>query len=123
MTSARKNAPLAVVISIVALLGLLVGCSNGSLAATVTGTTTGPAGAQGSTGDEWSSSAGPATTVVPPVASVIAMPALGATGLSPVDPISVKVDKGTIDELTFTNPDGKQVVGAISADRTAWSVA
>ena len=70
-----------------------------------------------------SSSAAPSTTkVVPPVASITATPALGATGLSPIEPISFTVDKGTIDDVTLTNPEGKVVVATISPDRKSWSV-
>jgi len=60
--------------------------------------------------------------VLPPVASITSTPAFGATGLTPIEPISFTVDKGTIDDVTLTNPEGKVVVATISPDRKSWSV-
>lgn len=132
MIAARKNAPLSVLLAIVALLALLVGCSGGSLATTtVTSTAGGSESQPAGSGDEsatdapssGSSSAAPTTQkVIPPVASVTGTPAFGATDLSPVEPLTFVVDKGTIDDVTFTNPEGKAVVGDISADKTSWTV-
>lgn len=130
MSAARKNAPVSVVLAIVALLVLLVGCSSGSLAVTtVTSTAGGSANEQSSSGESnsesesSSSSAAPSTTqVLPPVATVTSTPEFGATDLSPVEPLTFKVDKGTIDDVSFTNPDGKVVLGTISDDKTTWTV-
>ncbi len=95
---------------------LLVGCSNGSLGGeTVTSTVGGPDGGSGS-------SAASTTREVPPVATVAATPAFGTDGLSPIEPLSFTVAKGTIDDVTMTNPEGKQVEATISADRTSWTV-
>jgi lipoprotein-anchoring transpeptidase ErfK/SrfK len=104
---------------------VLAGCSGGSLATTtVTSTTNGATESQSnSDASSASSSAAPSTTkVVPPVASITSTPALGATGISPIEPISFTVDKGTIDDVTLTNPEGKVVVATISPDRKSWSV-
>jgi len=125
MSAARKSAPLTVLLGALVACLLLAGCSGGSLATTtVTSTTSGAPDSEGSTsGSSSSSSAAPSTTVViPPVASIVSTPALGATGLTPIEPISFTVDKGTIDEVTLTNPDGKVVVATISPDRQSWSV-
>jgi len=106
---------------LIAVAGLLVlaGCSNGSLGAdTVTSTV----GGNGGTGADGSGSGPASTTVVPPVATVVGTPAFGTQGLSPIEPLSLGVTKGTIDNVTMTNPDGKVVQAAISADRTSWTV-
>ncbi len=126
MIAARKNALLTVVLAFVAMIALLAGCSSGSLSAetTVTSTVGGTESGSASSGsNSSSSSAAPSTTkVVPPVASIAATPALGAVDLSPVEPISFTVDKGTIDDVTLTNPEGKVVVATIAPDRKSWSV-
>ncbi len=123
---ARTSAPIKVLLAVLAACLLLAGCSSGTLeVSTVTSTASGAPDVQGSTTDESgsSTSAAPSTTkVIPPVASITATPALGASGLSPIEPISFTVDKGTIDDVTLTNPEGKVVVATISADKTSWSV-
>ena len=125
MSAARKSAPLTIVLGALVACLLLAGCSGGSLATTtVTSTTDGAPDSQGSASASGSSSsAAPSTTkVVPPVASITSTPAFGATGLTPIEPISFTVDKGTIDDVTLTNPEGKVVVATISPDRKSWSV-
>lgn len=62
-------------------------------------------------------------TIVPPVATVSSEPALNSAGLSPVQPITVRVTKGTITEVTLTNPSGYQVKGLLSADGSSWTTA
>jgi len=128
MMGARKNAPVAVALAILAALALLAGCSGGSLTTTtVTSTATGGPDSSGSvTGEvsasDESSSASPSpTVVVPPVASINPTPAFGSTDLSPSEFLTFAVDKGTIDDVTLTNPDGQQVGGNISPDRTVWA--
>jgi lipoprotein-anchoring transpeptidase ErfK/SrfK len=39
-----------------------------------------------------------------------------------VEPIAITVGQGTIESITFTNPDGKQVQGTASPDGTSWTV-
>src|SRR6478672_11994367 len=108
MSAARSSAPLKVLLGALAACLLLAGCSGGSLTtATVTSTASGAPDTQGSGSASASASprAAPSTTiVVPPVASITSTPALGATGLTPIEPISLTVDKGTIDDVTLTNP-------------------
>jgi lipoprotein-anchoring transpeptidase ErfK/SrfK len=118
-----------VALAVLALLLVVAGCSSGSLSVTTVTSTAnaGPDGASSSepNQDASASSATPSpstTRQVPPVASITATPALGATGLSPVEPISFTVAQGTIDDVTLTNPDGKVVIATISPDRTSWSV-
>ncbi|HEY7816536.1 MAG TPA: Ig-like domain-containing protein [Nakamurella sp.] len=58
-----------------------------------------------------------------PVAAVTASPALGDTGVSPVQPVNISVARGTIITLTVTSPTGAQVKGTLSPDRTSWTLA
>lgn len=116
-------------LAVLALLLVVAGCSSGSLSVTTVTSTAnaGPDTASSSepNQDASASSATPSpstTRQVPPVASITATPALGATGLSPVEPLSFTVAQGTIDDVTLTNPDGKVVIATISPDRTSWSV-
>lgn len=104
---------------LLALVGLLVvaGCSSGSLGGE-TVTSTGGTGGGSADGRSPASS----TTVAAPVATVAATPAFGADGLSPVEPLTFTIDKGTIDKVQMTNPDGKVVEQTISADKKTWTV-
>ncbi len=74
-----------------------------------------------------SSSSGPSspsTTVVPPpVAAVSESPAFGGADISPVAPVTISVSRGTISQLSFTNPEGAAVNGTLSADQTSWTLA
>jgi lipoprotein-anchoring transpeptidase ErfK/SrfK len=56
------------------------------------------------------------------VATVTASPAFGSTDVAPAGPVSVAVGQGVIDALTLTGSDGSSVTGALSADRTSWTV-
>jgi lipoprotein-anchoring transpeptidase ErfK/SrfK len=58
-----------------------------------------------------------------PAARITIAPGPGAADVSPADPITVTVADGTIDTVTLTNPDGKQVAGQLSADKTSWVTA
>jgi lipoprotein-anchoring transpeptidase ErfK/SrfK len=65
----------------------------------------------------------PAAQAAPkPAARIALQPVAGAADVSPVAPVSVTVTDGTIEGLTLTNPTGKKVIGALSADRTSWRV-
>jgi len=110
---------LAVILGILALLAAVTGCSGGTLTTADT-TVTSTAGVPD--GSAASSSTATTTKTVPPVASVAGTPALGAAGLSPSGPITITVAKGTIDDLSLTNPDGKVVLGTVSADKTSWTL-
>ena len=61
--------------------------------------------------------------VLPPVATVSATPAFGTTGLAPAQPVVVTVSKGRIKTFQLTNPQGRAVKGAVSADGTRWTAA
>lgn len=64
-----------------------------------------------------------ATTPPPPkpVVTVSFAPATGATGISPIAPVTVTVTRGTIAQLSLTNAAGKAVAGALAAGGTSWS--
>jgi len=63
-----------------------------------------------------SSSAAPVSRAV-----ITTIPQDAATGASVIDPVVVRAANGTLDAVTVTNPDGKEVTGALSADRTTWT--
>jgi len=57
-----------------------------------------------------------------PVAVVTASPALDGSEISPTEPVTISVGKGTITDLTMTNAAGVEVTGALSADNTSWTL-
>lgn len=57
-----------------------------------------------------------------PVAQVIETPAPDARNVSPVEPVSVQVSQGTLENVTLTNAAGKPVQGVLSPDRTSFTV-
>jgi hypothetical protein len=57
-----------------------------------------------------------------PVAAVTAAPALDGSEISPTEPVTISVAKGTISELAMTNAAGVDVTGALSADSTSWTL-
>ena len=126
LNAARRRSIAALLLAVVGLL-VVAGCSSGSLGAeTVTSTAGATGGVTGSDGESSSgaASSAPSTTrEVPPVATVAATPAFGTDGLSPVEPLTFTVAKGTIDTVQMTNPDGKVVQQTISPDKKTWTVA
>ena len=66
---------------------------------------------------------GPNLPVPVPVAtaSIVHVPALGATDVSPTAPATVSVTDGTLDEVTLTGPDGSEIDGAL--DGATWTSA
>ena len=143
MRSARRLAPALLVL----VLTVVSACSTGGLSSTTgsstpgsSGSSTAAPGTSGSSGSSEgsesssssgsssagssvsSSSAAPTPVDLPPVAAVSATPAFGATDLSPVEPITVTVAQGTIDSLVMTNPEGRELVGTVAADRASWTI-
>ncbi|MDH6278917.1 L,D-transpeptidase [Prescottella agglutinans] len=57
-----------------------------------------------------------------PVAQVIQTPGPGAVNVNPVEPISVRVSQGTLENVVLANAAGKTVQGALSPDRTSFTV-
>ncbi len=77
-----------------------------------------------SAADGSSSSGAPTTTAAPkPVAQVTASPAFDSDDITPIEPVTITVAKGTISDLSFTNPEGVAVSGTLSADKTSWTLA
>lgn len=98
------------------------GVPSSSDAASSSGAPSSPAA---SSEPQQSSSAVPTTpttpTVIPPVAEVKSSPAVGSKSISPSDPITVSVDKGTLTTLTLKNAEtGYEVKATFSTDRTTW---
>jgi lipoprotein-anchoring transpeptidase ErfK/SrfK len=58
----------------------------------------------------------------PPKPSVTFLPADTATGVPPTASIGAEVRNGWFQRITLTNPDGKVVAGALSQDRTTYTV-
>lgn len=55
-----------------------------------------------------------------PEPRIVTVPADDAANVSPIEPVEVKVSDGELDEVTVTNPAGKQVAGELSEDGTTW---
>jgi lipoprotein-anchoring transpeptidase ErfK/SrfK len=55
-----------------------------------------------------------------PQAQVSTLPGDKATNVSPTQPVSVRVTKGVLMQVTLTNADGKTVAGNLSGDRHSW---
>ncbi|MCA1836578.1 MAG: L,D-transpeptidase family protein [Actinobacteria bacterium] len=52
--------------------------------------------------------------------TVTTSPANGATDVSPTSPVTVTIDHGKLTQVALTNPEGKPVAGALSADGDSW---
>ena len=131
--------PMMTVITAVLVVTVTAGCTAGTSAPV----TPGPSAASGSATDPTSpagsASAGPAsagsasaaspsvtptpTPTAAPVsqARITATPADRATGASVLEPILVRAAGGTLGKVAVTNPEGKEVTGKLSADRTTWT--
>ncbi|MHD0303698.1 L,D-transpeptidase [Rhodococcus erythropolis] len=78
------------------------------------------AGCTVSTGDNPGSSGNAVTTTPTSEALVTVTPADGGTPVSPLDPIEVQVAKGTLTTVALTNPEGREVAGITTPDKTSW---
>ncbi|MGG7103725.1 L,D-transpeptidase [Rhodococcus sp. 24CO] len=78
------------------------------------------AGCTVSTDDKADPAASAVATTATSVAVISVSPAEGGTPINPLDPITVEVAKGTLTSVTLTNPEGKDVAGIITPDKTAW---
>jgi lipoprotein-anchoring transpeptidase ErfK/SrfK len=90
-------------------------CTTGTPTTVTTLTTTAPAVAPG---DPAPSNAAPVSRAV-----IRSTPGDAATGASVLDPVVVTAANGTLDTVAVTNPEGREVVGALSADGTTWTSA
>jgi len=77
----------------------------------------------GSSSGDASSSASSSSSAAPvPVARVTSSPQLGDDAVTPVEPVTITVAHGIITALSVTNPEGAQVVGTLSPDKTSWTL-
>jgi lipoprotein-anchoring transpeptidase ErfK/SrfK len=58
------------------------------------------------------------TSSPPAHPAFITMPA--ASAISPIQPVTVGIDDGTLTAVTMTNPAGKPVTGTLAADGSSW---
>ncbi len=65
----------------------------------------------------------PAAPPAVPAPTVSIVPAANASGVSPVAPVVVSVATGKLGAVAVTNPEGRSVRGAFSADRRIWTSA
>ena len=70
-----------------------------------------------------STTASAPSTVAVPKPQVTTAPADGATGASPIAPVTAAATNGTFTKVTLTNPEGRPVKGALSADKKRWTSA
>jgi lipoprotein-anchoring transpeptidase ErfK/SrfK len=52
---------------------------------------------------------------------ITVVPKDAAEAVSPVEPVEVRVANAKLDSVSVTNPDGKEVTGALSADKARWA--
>ncbi|MCA1005978.1 L,D-transpeptidase family protein [Rhodococcus hoagii] len=57
-----------------------------------------------------------------PVAQVVQTPLPDARNVNPVEPVSVRVDRGTLENVVLANAAGTPVQGVLSPDRTSFTV-
>ncbi|GAB2761205.1 L,D-transpeptidase [Amycolatopsis magusensis] len=57
----------------------------------------------------------------PPKAVLTAEPAVDAKDAPVVKPVTVKVTEGTLTEVKVTNPEGKELEGALNPEKTVWT--
>jgi lipoprotein-anchoring transpeptidase ErfK/SrfK len=105
-TRSRRLPMTLVAVGIAAVLGLTACTSGDDSAGTNSGSTDSPNG----------------QAAPKPPAKITLDPASGAVDVSPGLAAKVSVEDGTIESLTLTNPDGKQVIGGLSPDKKTWTV-
>ncbi|MPY79230.1 MAG: L,D-transpeptidase family protein [Actinophytocola sp.] len=57
-----------------------------------------------------------------PVAVITSTPKDGAKDVGVRDKVAIRVEQGTLEDVTLTNPDGKRVKGAFAKDKRSWRV-
>ncbi len=97
--------------------------SVGAAAGTAGGSVRVPALSGGESSAGSSASTPTSTSSIPttPPVDWTLTPAVGATGISPIAPISVAVANGKVKSVSLTNPEGVVVDGAIAADGLSWT--
>jgi lipoprotein-anchoring transpeptidase ErfK/SrfK len=51
------------------------------------------------------------------------VPKDAAEGVSPIEPVEVRAEHAKLDSVTVSNPEGKEVEGKLSGDKTRWTSA
>jgi len=121
MTTSWRFAPLAV-LGGVAILAL-AGCTGSPTAQPQDSAPVGSALAESSpvTGGTLTTAA-PSSTAPPVSRAVIStVPADAATGASVLEPVVVRAAGGTLEAVVMTNPEGAEITGVLSTDRTTWT--
>jgi lipoprotein-anchoring transpeptidase ErfK/SrfK len=98
------------VVAVVLALTAAAGCSQG------TGASWRGAGSGASSGE----AGGTAANAKKAPGEFKILPAADATEISVLDPVTVTAQDATLQAVTVTNPDGKQVGGEFDADRKSW---
>jgi lipoprotein-anchoring transpeptidase ErfK/SrfK len=111
---ALRTSPILIAAALTATLAVAA-CTAGTPTTVTTLTTTAPAAAPG---DPAPSSAAPVSRAV-----ITISPGDAATGASVLDPVVVTAADGTLDTVAVTNPEGREVEGALSTDGTTWTSA
>jgi lipoprotein-anchoring transpeptidase ErfK/SrfK len=111
---ALRTSPILIAAALTATLAVAA-CTAGTPTTVTTLTTTAPAAAPG---DPAPSSAAPVSRAV-----ITISPGDAATGASVIDPVVVTAADGTLDTVAVTNPEGREVEGALSTDGTTWTSA
>lgn len=72
-------------------------------------------------GAKWQSpgAGGDSTPAAAPTEFVLS-PAADAKDVSPADPVTVTIKEGSLESVTLSNPEGKQVQGAFDAEKKTW---
>ena len=96
---------------------LLTACTSGS----GSGTSSAPPQQTGApdTSSAPVTSSVPSTSAAPEPVAFASSPATAAD-VNPTTPITVAVTNGTLRDVSLVNPEGKQVTGALSADKKSW---
>lgn len=89
-------------------------------------TTTGPAAStppSSTAASKTTASSTAASRIAVPKPRITFVPADGATGSSPIAPVTAVAVNGTLTKVSLTNPEGRAVKGALSADKKRWTSA
>jgi lipoprotein-anchoring transpeptidase ErfK/SrfK len=127
MAARRPVRRIALTLALGGLLAAVAACSGSTGGGTMTqaAAQAARAGSPTAAGDpqDPASPAGPTTSnAAEPAAVVTASPAFGTDDVAPAAPVSVTVAGGTITDLTVTNPEGAEVSGSLSADKSTWTL-
>ena len=113
----------AIALLAVGVLATSAACSGSSAGLGVAQSSDGGVSAAAATGEPTGSESSVGTSEAPtPVAVVTESPAFGDDEISPIEPVTITVAKGSIADLSVTNPEGAAVNGTLSADKSSWTL-